>query len=97
MSILEQDANELPQRLPQAAPEVRAPELVQHHIGKKNLEAAQKLRTQLSQGEEYPTEKLRNCAGLRRGSLPRPTIFTQALNNFQLHGSGRGQGRGLRK
>jgi len=78
--------------LPQATEPVRSnitTELVQHFTSKKDLAHAQGLLAQLAETNHYPffaAAELLNAMGPDR-SADRMSIFSQALSNFEQHGS----------
>ena len=64
-------------------------ELVQHYIDKKDLVRAEALLSQLASSEDYPfdaAERLLVAFGPEQ-SADRMRIFSEALNNFEQHGS----------
>jgi hypothetical protein len=78
--------------LPQATEPVRnhiTRDLVKHYVEKKDLAHAEALLSQLASSEEYPfdaAESLLVAFGPEQ-SADRMRIFTEALNNFEQHGS----------
>ena len=90
--ILKKDVKEAEELLPSAETSIRAgvtAELVNYYIGKKIFSRAQELLTRIADGSDYPFEAATKLVkALPKGdSSNRLTIFTQAENNFEQHGS----------
>ncbi|PYV46053.1 MAG: hypothetical protein DMG94_11275 [Acidobacteria bacterium] len=87
-----QEITQAEELLTQATEPVRThitTELVKHYIEKKNLPPAQALLTSLADIEQYPFSAAADLV-LAMGpeqAADRMTIFNQALNNFEQHGS----------